>query len=96
MMYESDYDRKYDNEFDCGPPPNFNIPPPPRADFVELYKCSENAMNDYGLCGAITVSINIAPLRLTLLPNENIDINGVCVVFCVCTISSNILGYIQY
>lgn len=66
-MYESDYDRKYDNEFDCGPPPMFNIPPPPRADLAFGSKCSENAMNDYGLCGAITVSISEESAMLVYL-----------------------------
>ena len=57
-MIESDYDLECDN--DCGlpgPPPIFNLPPPPRPDFItELDKCSEHALSDFEMCEAIPVS----------------------------------------
>lgn len=56
-MFESDYDIECDNE--CGPgPPIFNLPPPPRPDFMqELDKCSENSLSDFEMCEAIPVSL---------------------------------------
>lgn len=55
-MFESNYDTECDNE--CGPgPPIFNLPPPPRPDFLqELDKCSENSLSDFEMCEAIPVS----------------------------------------
>jgi hypothetical protein len=52
-MYEPDYE----NCANCpGPPPHFHLPPPPRPDFVEFYKCPDNSINDYSICGALNVS----------------------------------------
>lgn len=59
-MYESDYDIECDNECGPGPPPIFNLPPPPRPDFLnELEHCSENSLSDYEMCEAIPVSLNL-------------------------------------
>jgi hypothetical protein len=65
-MFESDFDIGCDNvdHNDCdflldsdNGPPIFNIPPPPRPDFLhEIEKCSENSLSDYEMCEAIPVS----------------------------------------
>lgn len=56
-MFESDYEIECDNDCGPGPPPIFNLPPPPRPDFLhELEKCSENSLSDYEMCEAIPVS----------------------------------------
>ena len=56
-MFESEYDLECDNDCGPGPPPIFNLPPPPRPDFLhELDKCSENSLSDYEMCEAIPVS----------------------------------------
>lgn len=56
-MFESDYDVECDNDCGPGPPPIFNLPPPPRPDFLQdLDKCSENSLSDYEMCEAIPVS----------------------------------------
>lgn len=55
-MFESDFDLQCDN--DCEPPPIFNLPPPPRPDFLsDLSKCSESSLSDYEMCEAIPVSL---------------------------------------
>lgn len=57
-MFETDYEIECDNDCGPGPPPIFNLPPPPRPDFLhELDKCSENSLSDYEMCEAIPVSL---------------------------------------
>jgi hypothetical protein len=60
MYYESDFELECD-ECGPGPPPVFNIPPPPRPDFLQNELgastiCSENSLSDYDMCEAIPVS----------------------------------------
>lgn len=56
-MFESDYDIECDNECGPGPPPDFNLPPPPRPEFLhELGQCSEGSLSDFEMCEAIPVS----------------------------------------
>lgn len=58
MFDESYFEVECDNECGAGPPPIFNLPPPPRPDFMqELSTCSENSLSDYEMCEAIPVSI---------------------------------------
>lgn len=58
-MFESDYDLECDNDCGPGPPPIFNLPPPPRPDFLsDLDKCSENSLSYLEMCEAIPVSWN--------------------------------------
>lgn len=64
-MFESDYDFECDNECDGPGPPIFNLPPPPRPDFLqELDKCSENALSDLEMCEAIPVSWGALTLEI--------------------------------
>ena len=59
MFDESNFEVECDNECGAGPPPIFNLPPPPRPDFMqELSTCSENSLSDYEMCEAIPVSIS--------------------------------------
>lgn len=53
----------FDFELECGsdecgigPPPTFNIPPPPRPDFLQQETCSDNSLSDFDMCEAIPVS----------------------------------------
>lgn len=60
MYYESDFELECD-ECGPGPPPVFNIPPPPRPDFLQNElgaptSCLENSLSDYDMCEAIPVS----------------------------------------
>ena len=60
MYYESDFELDCD-ECGPGPPPVFNIPPPPRPEFLQnelgaSTTCSENSLSDYDMCEAIPVS----------------------------------------
>jgi hypothetical protein len=57
MFDESNFEVECDNECGAGPPPTFNLPPPPRPDFLQdLTTCSENSQSDYEMCEAIPVS----------------------------------------
>jgi hypothetical protein len=72
MYYdESDFDLECDNECGPGPPPVFNIPPPPRPDFLHnelsaAAACSENSLSDYEMCEAIPVSFWSFVIRFLL------------------------------
>lgn len=64
-MYEEqgEFEVECDNECGAGPPPPvFNLPPPPRPDFMqELITCSENSPSDYeAMCEAIPVSASLS------------------------------------
>ncbi|XP_070500750.1 uncharacterized protein, partial [Chironomus tepperi] len=59
MYYESDFELECD-ECGPGPPPVFNIPPPPRPDFLQnelgaSITCSENSLSGYDMCEAIPI-----------------------------------------
>lgn len=62
-MYEEagDLEVECDNECGVGPPPLFNLPPPPRPDILQdLNTCSEASSSDYEeMCEAIPVSVSI-------------------------------------
>lgn len=69
MYYESDFELECD-ECGPGPPPVFNIPPPPRPEFLQNELgastiCSENSLSDYDMCEAIPVSYFISFFRFT-------------------------------
>lgn len=60
MYYESDFELECD-ECGPGPPPVFNIPPPPRPDFLRnevaaSTGCLDSSLSDYDMCEAIPVS----------------------------------------
>lgn len=68
MFDESNFEVECDNECGAGPPPIFNLPPPPRPDFMqELSTCSENSLSDYEMCEAIPVRIFYCFFSLILL-----------------------------
>lgn len=56
---QGEFEVECDNECGAPPPPLFNLPPPPRPDFMqELSTCSENSLSDYEeMCEAIPVSV---------------------------------------
>lgn len=59
-MYEKQGDFEVECDKECGaPPPFFNLPPPPRPNFMqELSTCSEKSLSDYEeMCEAIPVSL---------------------------------------
>jgi hypothetical protein len=56
---QGEFEVECDNECGAGPPPVFNLPPPPRPDFMQEFStCSENSLSDYEeMCEAIPVSV---------------------------------------
>lgn len=99
MFDESNFEVECDNECGAGSPPIFNLPPPPRPDFMqELSTCSENSLSDYEMCEAIPVSIfMLSPLDYNELYEykEEIKFNNNQIILCLLIIQSSQLNEIM-
>jgi len=62
-MFDSDFDECDNDDCGPGPPPEFTLPPPPRPEFLQDFKCSEDALTDFEMCEAIPVSRAIIRLE---------------------------------